>query len=475
VVSKAVKNPATRIAEPEDGPVHHCGVAGAWSPVSANLPRSLFFMLFSLQHRGQESAGLAWTDPASGAIEHEKGLGMVRETLGSFLERDVPARAAIGHVRYSTAGGSGLRNAQPRVVECNKGRIALAHNGNISNSDALRAELAADGAIFQSSSDTELILHLMTRSRKSDPSEVVREAFSRLEGSYSVVMLWNDELWAIRDPDGFRPLYLATDGGLRLAASETCALLFDGPRPYREIAPGEAWSIGPSGERSFALGGRERSGARCAFELIYFARPDSEVFGRSVHEARTALGAALAEDDGVPGDVVVPVPDSGNIAAMGYARRSGIPFDFGLCRNHYAGRSFIMPDPAKRELAVRMKLMPVRSVVSGKRVVLVDDSLVRGTTSKIIVRLLREAGAREVHLRLSSPEIHEPCYYGIDIPTREELISNRMSPAEIAAEVGADSVRFLPLARLDECLGGKGGHCKACFDGRYPATRGEGN
>ncbi len=477
MVLKAVKNPATRIAEPEDGPVHHCGVAGAWSPVPANLPRSLFFMLFSLQHRGQESVGVAWTDPDSGAIEHEKGLGMVRDVLEPFLGRDVPTRSAIGHTRYSTAGGSGLRNAQPLVVECNKGRIALAHNGNISNSDALRAEMSAEGAIFQSTSDTELILHLMSRSRKTDQAEIVREAFSRLEGAYSVVMLWNGELWAIRDPGGFRPLYLATDGGLRLVGSETCALLFDGPRPYREIAPGEAWSIGPAGERSFSLTDNARGAARCCFELIYFARPDSEVFGRSVHEARLALGAALAEEDlargdGVEGDVVVPVPDSGNIAAMGYARRSGIPFDFGLCRNHYAGRSFIMPDPAKRELAVRMKLMPVRSVVAGKRVVLVDDSLVRGTTSKIIVRLLREAGAREVHLRLSSPEIHEPCYYGIDIPTREELISNRMGPAEIAAEVGADSVRFLPLGGLEECLGGKGAYCKACFDGRYPAPRG---
>jgi amidophosphoribosyltransferase len=441
-------------------------VAGAFSPVPADLPRKLFFMLFSLQHRGQESAGIAWEDPGSETLESVKGTGMVREVLGSFSGDGRLSRIAVGHVRYSTSGGSGLRNAQPLVVECDKGRIALAHNGNISNSAALRAELSAEGAIFQSTSDTELILHLMARSRKSDPEEIVREAFSRLEGAYSAVMAWNGELWAVRDPHGFRPLYLASEGESRLVASETCALLFGGPLPVREIEPGETYRSGPAGDRSFSLGAEGARGGKCSFELIYFARPDSEVFGKSVHETRRALGAALADIDTERGDVVIPVPDSGNVAAMGYAGRAGLPFDFGLCRNHYAGRSFIMPTTIQRELAVRMKLMPVRSVVSGKRVILVDDSLVRGTTSKIIVRLLKEAGARSVHLRLSSPEIHNPCYFGIDIPTREELISNRMDAEGIAREVGADSVLFLPAEKLDECLGP--GCCKACFDGAYP-------
>jgi amidophosphoribosyltransferase len=425
-------------------------------------------MLFSLQHRGQESAGACWESPETGEIRSLKSLGMVQAALGSMAESPESSRAAIGHVRYSTSGGGGLPNAQPLSVVCNKGCIALAHNGNISNSAALRAELSAQGAIFQGTSDTELILHLMSRSRGATEEEVIQEAFGRLQGAYSVAMLWNGALYAIRDPEGFRPLYLARDGETRLLASETCALRFAAPLEAREIEPGEVWRCASSGESSFSLRRRAARGARCVFELIYFARPDSEVFGQSVHAARRRMGAALADIDSVRGDVVIPVPDSGNVAAIGYAQRSGLPYDQGLCRNHYAGRSFIMPTRGQRELAVRMKLMPVRDVVAGKRVILVDDSLVRGTTSKIIVRLLKESGALEVHLRLTSPEVHCPCYYGIDIPTREELISNRMDPAGIAREIGADSVLFLPLAKLDECLDRPGMYCKACYDGDYP-------
>jgi amidophosphoribosyltransferase len=451
-----------------DKPAHHCGIAGIWSPVDVNVPERLFYMLFSLQHRGQESAGVCWVDSATGGLEVHKDVGMVSQVLGRFLHEERPSPAGIGHTRYSTAGGSGARNAQPLMVACNKGAIALAHNGNISNSESLRAELSAEGAIFQTTSDSELILHLMSRSRKSDRREVIQEAFGRLEGAYSVAMLWDGTLFALRDPEGFRPLYLSRDGELRLVGSETCAVQFSGPLPEREILPGEVYSVGPGGEESFFLERKAPRGARCSFELIYFARPDSGVFGRSVHETRKLLGAALAGIDGVEADVVIPVPDSGTVAAIGYARAAGLPFDYGLCRNHYAGRSFILPTRGQRELAVRMKLRPVLDVVAGKRVVMIDDSLVRGTTSKIIVRLLKEAGAAEVHIRLSSPEIHNPCYYGIDIPTPGELISNSKTPEQIAAEVGADSVLFLPLEKLDECLGDTENYCKACFDGRYP-------
>jgi amidophosphoribosyltransferase len=451
-----------------ESPKHFCGVAGIWSPEPIDLPERLFFMLFSLQHRGQEGAGICYLDEETGSLELHKDSGMVSSVLGRFLGSKKLSKIGIGHTRYSTSGGSGARNAQPLLVSCNKGDIAIAHNGNISNSRKLKNELSAAGAIFQATSDTELILHLISRSRKSDPQEVIREAFGALEGAFSIVMVWNGRLYAIRDRDGFRPLYVARQGKAVLIGSETCAVQFAGYDECREIEPGEVFSIGTEGESSFSLGKAAAGQSRCVFELIYFARPDSGVFGESVYGFRRKLGAALADIDTVKGDVVIPVPDSGNVAAIGYAGRSGLPFDFGLCRNHYAGRSFILPTMERRELAVRMKLRPVREVVEGKRVVMIDDSLVRGTTSKIIVRLLKESGAKEVHLRLSSPEIHCPCYYGIDIPTREELISNRMTPDAIARDIGADSVLFLPEDKLRECLGAENGnYCMACFNGRH--------
>jgi amidophosphoribosyltransferase len=454
---------------PGEGLKHHCGVAGVWSPEPVDIPERLFFMLFSLQHRGQEGAGLCFMDEETGIMELHKDSGMVSSVLARYLGGKRRSRIGIGHTRYSTCGGGGARNAQPILVSCNKGDIAIAHNGNISNSAALKRELSAEGAIFQATSDTELILHLMSRSRKEKPEEVIREAFGRLEGAFSIVMLWNGRLYAIRDRDGFRPLYIARQGGTVLVGSETCAVQFSGAAECREVAPGEVYSIGDEGESSFSLGKAAANQSRCVFELIYFARPDSGVFGESVYGFRRKLGAALADIETAEGDVVIPVPDSGNVAAIGYASRAGLPFDFGLCRNHYAGRSFILPTTERRELAVRTKLRPVREVVEGKRVIMIDDSLVRGTTSKIIVRLLKEAGAREVHLRLSSPEIHCPCYYGIDIPTTAELISNRMSPEAIAKEIGADSVLFLPEAKLRECLGqDNGDYCMACFNGKHP-------
>jgi len=446
---------------------HYCGVAGVRSTEALDIPKTLFYMLFSLQHRGQESCGLAWEE--EGAWRSKRDLGMVSSVLGRYVQESHPSHLGIGHVRYSTAGGSGVQNAQPIVVDCNKGRIALAHNGNISNGGELRAKLTAEGSIFQGTADSELLLHSFSRSRKSDRESFLREALEPLEGAFSLAIMHEDALIAVRDPSGFRPLYLGHSGSKTYVASETCALHALMPMDYREVMPGEVVIIDDSGEKSFFLEPR-RPPKRCVFELIYFARPDSEVFGRSVHAARVLLGEALADQDSgeVRADLVIPVPDSGNISAIGYARRSGLPFDFGLARSHYAGRSFIMPTKDQRELMVRLKLHAVPEVVSGKRVVMIDDSLVRGTTSRIIVGLLREAGAKEVHLRLASPELKWPCYYGIDIPDRGQLISNRLSAEGIAQEIGADSVRFLPVEKMLETLNGDRGFCSACFDGSHP-------
>lgn len=446
---------------------HHCGVAGIRSPESRNIPETLFYMLFSLQHRGQESCGVAWEEDE--AWWGRKDLGMVAPVLGSLLGEEHSSRLGIGHVRYSTAGGGGIQNAQPLVIECNKGRLALAHNGNISNGGALRSDLTSEGSIFQGNADSELILHLISRSRSSEREGFLREALSPLQGAYSLAMMHEDALIAIRDPSGFRPLYIGKKDGAVYVASETCALHAVGPMPYREVRPGEIFIADSKGERSFFLEPRLPS-RRCVFELIYFARPDSEVFGVSVHAARTRFGEALADLDAgqLEADVVIPVPDSGNLAAIGYARRAGLPFDFGLARSHYAGRSFIMPTKNQRELAARLKLHAVPEVVAGKRVVMIDDSLVRGTTSRIIVNLLREAGAKEVHLRLAAPELKWPCYYGIDIPDRNQLISNRLDPEGIAREVGADSTRFLPQERLLAALSDRDDYCCACFDGKHP-------
>lgn len=435
------------------------------APEPANVPEKLFYALFSLQHRGQEGAGVCFEE--GGRLVVEKNSGMVSQVLSRFLREEHRSTIGIGHVRYSTAGGSSAINAQPLLVRCNKGEIALAHNGNISNSESLRAELSAAGAIFQTSSDSELILHMISRAKAESPVDILKEVLPRLEGAYSLLMIWNGTLYAIRDPKGFRPLYAGLSMGARYAASETCALTLLGVDDPREVEPGEILEFGAGGFESHRFAPRGRM-AKCVFELIYFARPDSGVFGVPVHEMRKRFGAALAESDDVAADLVVPVPDSGSSAAIGYAARAGIPFDLGLTRNHYAGRSFIMPTTAQRELVVKMKLQATPGTVEGKRVVLIDDSLVRGTTSKILVRLLKEAGAREVHLRLCSPEIHSPCFYGIDIPTKAELISNKMSPAAIAEFIGADSVRFLDISLLKRCLVDPEDYCYACFSGEYP-------
>ncbi len=442
---------------------------GISSTEDANIPELLFYGLFSLQHRGQESAGIAYH--RHGRIVSYRDVGMVANALSHYLEESHPSRVGIGHVRYSTHGTNKLENAQPIVVSCNKGEISLAHNGNISNSDELTRGLIDGGSIFQSTTDTELLLHLLARSPRADFREALVESLGLVEGAYCFLMLHDDTLVAVRDPLGFRPLVVGRRDGMAMVASETCALGLFQPEEIREVEPGEMLEVSGTRIRSSRLPAPPVTPARrahCIFELIYFARPDSEVFGHSVHLVRKKMGAMIARDDPTPGDLVIPVPDSGSSAALGYAAASGVELEHGLTRNHYMGRTFIQPTPALRELGVRMKLHPVRQAIAGRRVTVIDDSLVRGTTSRQMVRLLREAGAREVHLRLSSPPLRFPCFFGIDIPTREELIANRLDVDGIAREVGADSVRFLSLEALRGCVERPEDYCTACFSGEYP-------
>ncbi len=445
--------------------VHHCGVAGIYTREKRNIPEKLFYILFSLQHRGQESTGIAYRK--NGKTVVYKDLGMVSSVLTRYLKKEHLSNIGIGHVRYSTHGGDRIENAQPIQVSCNKGEISLAHNGNLSNTGRIKQKLVEEGSIFQSTSDTELILHLIARSRKKSFKEALIETLGTIKGAYSMTMIHNRSLIAIRDPQGFRPLYIGNSKGDTFIASESCALDILKVTDYRSVKPGEMIIVNSDGISSEMIA-EDQKKSQCVFELIYFARPDSQVFDKPVHIMRKKMGAALADQDRHEGDIVVPVPDSGNIAALGYAERSGIPLEMGLSRNHHAGRSFILPTNSQREFAVRMKLHPVRAAIRDKRIILIDDSLVRGTTSRTIVKLLKEAGAKEVHLRLSSPEIKWPCFFGINIPTKEELISNRMTADEIAEHTGADSVMFLTIANLQKCVETHNDYCFACFNGKYP-------
>ncbi len=450
-----------------EGLKHHCGVVGISSEQEVNLPELLFYGLFSLQHRGQESAGLAYQ--RGDTIKSYRGVGMVTNALGHYLREEHPSRLGIGHVRYSTHGTNKLENAQPIVVSCSKGEIALAHNGNISNSEELQARLIAEGSIFQSTTDTELLLHMIARSRQPSFKEALVECLGAIEGAYCFLLMHGGKLIAVRDPYGFRPLVLGTRDGQVLIASETCALEVFQARNLREIEPGELVTVEGTRITSERLPAPPPPRkAHCIFELIYFARPDSIIFRQTVHMVRKRMGAKLALGEDRQADVVIAVPDSGNSAALGYAATSGLPLEQGLTRNHYMGRTFIQPTPAMREFGVRLKLHAVREAIEGKRVIVVDDSLVRGTTSRQIVKLLRDAGAREVHVRFSSPPLRFPCFFGIDIPTREELIANRLDPEGIAREIGADTVRFLPMSALRESVPEPRDYCYACFSGEYP-------
>jgi len=448
-----------------------CGVFGIYEhPEAANLT---YLGLHALQHRGQESAGVVAND--HGTLHGVRAMGQVREIFSREVLDQLPGQIAIGHVRYTTAGGSIAKNIQPLWAQYRSGSIAIAHNGNLVNEQTLRDELEAEGAIFSSLSDTEVVLQLMARSRQRGIIEQLAEALTRVQGAYSMVLTTEDKIIAVRDPHGFRPLVLGrTQGagnkpGSWVVASETCAFDLIQAERIRDIEPGEILVIGPQGLQTSYLPRAPRRS--CVFEHVYFARPDSVIDEVSVYEARIAMGRQLATDHPVDADYVVPVPDSGVVAALGYSHKSGIPFQMGLIRNHYVGRTFIEPSDSIRSFGVRLKLNAVPSLLAGKRIVVVDDSIVRGTTSRKIVRLLRSAGAAEVHVRISSPPVSGPCYYGIDTPTRTELVASRQSVHEIARMIEADSLGYLSAEGLRRAVRGEGGvqrFCDACFTNDYP-------
>jgi amidophosphoribosyltransferase len=394
-------------------------------------------------------------------------MGWVADVFSPERLRRLPGHRAIGHVRYSTAGSSNLRNAQPITASTARGPIAIAHNGNLTNADALRKEMESEGAIFQSSSDTEVILHLLARAPAGPLEEQIPHALAQVTGAYSVLILTRDAIYAVRDRHGFRPLTLGRLGDAWIVASETCALDLMEARPERDVEPGELVVIGDDGLRSIrALPQAER--LQCVFEYVYFARPDSVLWGRNVHTARKELGRQLAREHPAEADIVIPVPDSGTSAALGYSEEAGTPFELGLIRNHYVGRTFIEPKQGIRHFGVKVKLNPMREMLEGRRVVVVDDSIVRGTTSRKIVKMIRNAGARSVHVRISSPPIQWPCYYGIDTPTRKELIGSSHSVEEICRYLGADSLGYLSLDGMLKATGSDpGSFCHACFTGAY--------
>jgi amidophosphoribosyltransferase len=442
-----------------------CGIVGvAGVQQAAELA---YLGLYALQHRGQEAAGIAAAGPAGTVLHRSNGL--VVDGFSEPLLRSMAGTSALGHVRYSTAGGAGLVNAQPILVRYHQGDLALVHNGNITNANVLRDELVREGALFQTTVDSEVIVHLIARSRKSTIEEQIHDALSRVTGAFSVLLTVGETLYAARDAWGFRPLALGRLNGGWVAASETCALDLVGATLDREIRPGEIVRIDANGVTTLPGLKPVEQPSPCIFELIYFARPDSRVWGASVDRARRALGRQLAREQPVDADCVFSVPDSSNSAALGYAEESGIPLELGLIRNHYVGRTFIHPTQEGRDFKVRVKYNAVREVMEGKRVIVVDDSLVRGTTSRGLIALIREAGAKEVHFRVSSPPVTSPCYYGIDMPTKEELIGAQFSVAEIAEQLNVDSLGYLSLEGLSEAVKSVGPFCHACFSGQYTA------
>jgi amidophosphoribosyltransferase len=441
-----------------------CGVFGIFGHSEA--AKMTYLGLYALQHRGQESAGIACTD--GGPIRTVRQMGLVAEVFTPEVLAELPGDVAIGHTRYSTSGDTTLKNAQPIEIECNRGHLALAHNGNLTNAVALQQKLENKGSIFQTTSDTEVIVHLIARSSARNLPAALADALNQVEGAYSLLLLTQSEIFAIRDPRGFRPLSLGKLDDAWVVSSETCAFDLIGATYVREIEPGEMLRITRSGLESIHFAA-PREHQHCIFEHIYFARPDSLVFGLPVNESRDRLGRQLAIEHPADADLVVPVPDSGVPAAVGYAAQSFIPFRMALIRNHYVGRTFIEPRQAIRDFGVRLKLNPVRDLLDGRRVVLVDDSIVRGTTSRKIVRMVRAAGAREVHVRVSCPPTISPCYYGIDTPTREELIGANHSVPEIQGYLEADSLGYLSEAGMREAVGDTHGEfCRSCFTGKYP-------
>jgi amidophosphoribosyltransferase len=443
-----------------------CGVFGIFGhPEAANLT---YLGLYALQHRGQESAGIASADGEKMRIS--RAMGHVAEAFDERALEALPGHIAIGHTRYSTAGESKLLNAQPILIDCAHGQIAIAHNGNLVNARELRDRLVRDGSIFQTSSDTEVVLHLYARSREHTVEDALIESISQVTGAFSLVLLTKDRMIAARDPHGFRPLALGRLGDAHIVCSETCALDLIGATYVRDVEPGEVVIVSDGGVRSLRPFPPAPL-AHCVFEHVYFARPDSYVFGKSVNEVRTELGRILAQESRIDADVVCPIPDSGVCPATGFAEASGIPMRMGLIRNHYVGRTFIQPQQAIRHFNVRVKLNPVKSILDGRRVILIDDSIVRGTTSRKIVKMVRAAGAREVHMRIACPPTISPCFYGVDTPSRSELIAATQSLDQIRDFIEADSLAYLSLDGLLRAVRpDSGSYCTSCYTGRYPVA-----
>lgn len=442
-----------------------CGIFGIKPhPESANMT---YLGLYALQHRGQESTGITWCH--QGQLQNFKSMGLVADAYSESKLREMEGKAAIGHVRYSTAGTSDIANAQPILITCQQGQISMAHNGNLVNANNLRKRLESLGSIFNSNSDTEVILHLIAKSSRTVLEEAVVDALKQVEGAYSCVFLAGDKLIAIRDPHGFRPLLMGSLGETTVFGSESCAFDLIGARFEREVEPGEMVVVTGQGMRRISKPFEAMPIRQCIFEHIYFARPDSFMFGESTHDFRHQLGVVLARESPVEADIVVPVPDSGVVAAIGYAHESKLPLAMGLIRNHYVGRTFIEPKQSIRHFGVKVKLNAVSSVIKGKRIILVDDSLVRGTTSRKIIKMLKASGAESVHVRITSPPTTHPCYYGIDTPTRSELIAHSHSIDEIRKYIEADSLTYITRDGMLSCLSHSKPeeYCHACFSGEY--------
>ncbi len=440
-----------------------CSVIGLFNVPEA--AKYAYFGLFSLQHRGQEAAGIASSDGQK--IHITKGRGLVTQVFDEKKLSKLIGNSAVGHTRYSTAGEDSVLDAQPIFARYDLGQIAVVHNGNLTNAKAVRKELIKEGAIFQTYMDTENIIHLIARSQKEHLYDRIIEALHKIEGAYSMVLLSRKKMFAMRDPHGFRPLVMGRLGSGWVVASETCAFDLIGAEYVRDIRPGEL-VVFEEGEEPRSIQVFEPTPTKCIFEYIYFARPDSNIFGKNVYKLRKAMGRELAKEYPVEADMVIPVPDSGVAAAIGYSKESGIPFELGIIRNHYVGRTFIEPTQEIRDLKVKMKLNPIKEVIRGKRLIVIDDSIVRGTTSKKIVSILKEFGAKEVHMRISAPPTTGPCYYGVDTPTKEELISSRMSVEETRKYIGADTLAYLSIPGLLRSVGNDQSYCMACFDGNYP-------
>jgi amidophosphoribosyltransferase len=441
-----------------------CGIFGIYNhPEASNLA---YLGLYALQHRGQESAGIVSSDGRQ--LHHYRQMGLVSEIFNKDILKKLSGKSAVGHVRYSTAGSSELKNAQPFVADYYKGNLAIAHNGNLTNAFLMKSELESKGSLFQSNMDTEVIVHLIARSKEKNSIERIVHALKQVEGAYSLLILTEKEMLAARDPFGFRPLVLGQLKEAPVVASETCAFDLIGAKFVREIEPGEILLINEEGIKSFKPFPQKQH-HQCIFEFIYFARPDSFLFKRSVYEVRKSFGVQLAREAPVDVDMIVPIPDSGFPATLGYAAESKIPLELGMIRNHYIGRTFIEPEQRIRHFGVKIKLNPVRELLKGKKIVTVDDSIVRATTSRKINKMFRNAGAKEIHVRISSPPITHPCFFGIDTPKRSELIASYHEVKEIQKFINASSLHYLTLEGLKKCVREDAEHfCYACFTGDYP-------